>query len=126
MSMSNQPEMPFPINASQIVPRIKPKDFNAGLSQSGMPADQLPITEPLVGNLVVSYAFDLPQGLLLVRQQDLAQLGIPADGVRKVALENLKKQMPQIVVDPQGTDQEVLRIVTGGQWEACTLLANNF
>lgn len=116
----------FPIDASLILPRIKHVDFNAGLSLAGMPADQLPITEPLVGKLVVTYAFDLPQGFMMVRQQDLTQLGIAREQLRKLSLDNLKKHTPQIAAEPAGADGELRRVVTGNHFEACTLLASNF
>ncbi len=116
----------FPIDVSLILPRIKHVDFSAGLLQSGMPADQLPVTEPLAGKLVVTYAFDLPPGLLMVRQQDLAQLGISQDGLRKLSLDNLKKRMPEITVQFHGESGEVRRVITGKNLEACTLLAPAF
>ncbi len=116
----------FPIDASLILPRIKHAEFPAELSQTGMPPDQLPMTEPLVGRLVVSYAFDLPQGFMMVRQQDLVQLGISQDRLRKLALDNLKQRMPEITVQFHGESGEVRRVITGNHFEACTLLAPAF
>jgi len=115
----------FPIDAGLILPRIKHLNFLAGLSQAGVPPEQLPITEPLVGDLVVAYAFDFPSGFMMVRPEDAAQLNVAQDQLRKLSLDNLKKQMPQIAVEAQG-DGEVRRIMTGNHLEACTLLAQNF
>lgn len=119
-----QPE--FPIDAGLILPRIKHLNFLAGLNQAGVPPEQLPITEPLVGDLVVTYAFDFPSGFMMVRPEDAAQLNVAQDQLRKLSLDNLKKQMPQIAVEAQGGDGEVRRIMTGNHLEACTLLAQNF
>jgi uncharacterized protein YtpQ (UPF0354 family) len=116
----------FAIDASLILPRIKHVEFNVGLSLAGTPADQLPVTEPLVGKLLVTYAFDLPQGFMMVRPQDLAQLGLAREQLRKLSLDNLKKQMPQIAVEPAGADGELRRVVTGNHFDACTLLATKF
>ena len=116
----------FPIDVSLLLPRIRPADFNAGLSQAGVPAEQLPIMEPLVGKLLVGYAFDLPQGFMMARPQDLAQLGLERHQLRQIALENLKRRMADINVQFHGPTGEVRRVVTGNHFEACTLLATNF
>jgi uncharacterized protein YtpQ (UPF0354 family) len=116
----------FPIDASLILPRIKSTGLSSELTEAGMPPDQFPVTEPLVGKLLVAYAFDLPQGFMMVRQQDLAQLNISQDRLRKLSLDNLKKQMPEITVQFHGESGEVRRVITGNHFEACTLLAPNF
>src|SRR5688572_7228204 len=58
--MPDQPDPAFELNPSLILPRIKQAEFNNALKAAGAPPDQWPVTEPLVGNLVVTYAFDLP------------------------------------------------------------------
>ncbi len=121
--MRNQPDQPFDIDASLILPRIKQSEFNNALKQAGAPPDQWPLTEPLVGNLVVTYAFDVPAGFMMVRPQDLAQLGLSPEQLRGLSLDNLKREMPEIAVEVTG---DVQRVITGKNFEACTLLAPNF
>ena len=121
--MPDQPDQLFEPNSSLILPRIKQLGFNDALKQAGAPPDQWPVTEPLVGNLLVAYAFDLPAGFVMVRPQDLAQLGLSPDQLRKLSLENLRREMPEIAVEVNG---DVHRVITGKNFEACTLLAPNF
>src|SRR5262249_23307121 len=45
---------------STIVPRIKHRQFLKSLRDMDVPDDQMPVTEPLVADLLVTYAFDLP------------------------------------------------------------------
>jgi len=121
--ISHMPDQPFEPNPSLILPRIKQLGFNDALKQAGAPPDQWPVTEPLVGNLVVTYAFDLPAGFVMVRPQDLTQLGLAPDQLRKLSLDNLRREMPEIAVEVTG---DVHRVITGKNFEACTLLAPNF
>jgi len=121
--MPDQPDQLFEPNSSLILPRIKQLGFNDALKQAGAPPDQWPVTEPLVGNLLVAYAFDLPAGFVMVRPQDLAQLGLSPDQLRKLSLDNLRREMPEIAVEVNG---DVHRVITGKNFEACTLLAPNF
>ncbi len=104
---------------SCVVPRIKTLKFTAALKEMGIPDDQLPFTQPLVADLLVTYAFDLPGA----SGAALAELGISPEETRSVAVENLRRVLPQI-----GTAdvENVHRIVTGENLEACTLLAGPF
>ena len=49
--------------ASQIVPRIKHQNFLAAVAGAGVPEGDKPYTEPLAGDLLVTYAFDLPEAV---------------------------------------------------------------
>jgi uncharacterized protein YtpQ (UPF0354 family) len=120
--MPDQPDQLFEPNPGLILPRIKQAEFNNALKAAGAPPDQWPVTEPLVGNLIVTYAFDLPAGFVMVRPQDLAELGLPPEQLRKLSLDNLKREMPEIAVEVTG---DVHRVITGKNFEACTLLAPN-
>jgi uncharacterized protein YtpQ (UPF0354 family) len=121
--MSSQPDSPFEIDARLIFPRIKQLGFNDALIQAGAPPDQWPVTEPLVGNLLVAYAFDVPAGFVMVRPQDLTQLGLSMEQLHQVAIDNLRRDMPEIAVEVIG---DLQRVITGKNFEACTLLAPNF
>lgn len=104
----------------QIVPRIKNTQFVAWLKAAGWPEDQMPITEPLVADLLVTYAFDLPDAFVMVTQPHLAELNINPASLRDLALENLKRQIPDISLQQLGA---VFRAATGNNLDACTLLS---
>ena len=58
-------QLPEP-DASQIVPRIKHTNFLQALREMGTGPDDTPVTEPLVADLLVTYAFDLPDMFQMV------------------------------------------------------------
>jgi uncharacterized protein YtpQ (UPF0354 family) len=108
---------------SSLVPRIKTLQFTAALKEMDIPQDQLPYTEPLVADLLVSYAFDLPGMFQMASGAAIAELGIRPDEARSLAVANLKRQLPQIGSADHGP---IRRVVTGENLEACTLLAGPF
>lgn len=108
---------------NNIVPRIKSTQMLAELARMGYPQDQWPVTEPLVADLIISYAFDLPQTFQMVQPDDLKELGIQPGELRAIAVDNIKKQVRKI-----GTMEEppVMRVWTGNDLEACVLLADSY
>jgi len=115
-----EPEKPDP---TTIVPRIKHLQFLKTLGEMDIPKGQMLYTEPLVADLLVAYAFDLPDLFQMVTHDDLKELEIPRGEVREIALANLKRQMPKIGV---ADADSYFRIVTGENLEACVLLASKF
>ena len=108
---------------STLVPRIKTHQFTAALKGMNVPEDQLPYTEPLVADLLVTYAFDLPGMFQMASGAAIRELGIRPEEARGIAVANLKRQLPEIGFAEHGP---VSRIVTGENLEACTLLAETF
>lgn len=108
---------------SSIVPRIKTLQFTAALKELNIPEDQLPYTEPLVADLLITYAFDLPGMFQMASGAAIAEIGIRPEEARSLAIANLKRQLPQIGSQENGPIQ---RIVTGDNLEACTLLAGPY
>jgi uncharacterized protein YtpQ (UPF0354 family) len=108
---------------STLVARIKTLQFTAALKGMNIPEDQLPYTEPLVADLLVTYAFDLPGMFQMASGAAIAELGIRPEEVRAVAVANLKRQLPQIGSAEHGPAR---RIVTGENMEACTILAGPY
>ena len=114
---------PPELSRSTIVPRIKHMNFLKALGDRGIPKDQMPVTEPLVADLLVTYAFDLPDMFKMASIDDLNQLSIDPAELQQLAITNLRRQLPQIgIVD----EPPLKRIVTGNDLEACTLLATSF
>jgi uncharacterized protein YtpQ (UPF0354 family) len=108
---------------STLVPRIKNLHFTAALKGMDIPKDQLPYTEPLVADLLVTYAFDLPGMFQMASRAGIEELGIRPSEARDIAIENLKGQLPEIGYADHGS---FCRIVTGNNLEACTLLATTY
>jgi uncharacterized protein YtpQ (UPF0354 family) len=108
---------------AELVPRIKSTQMLVGLAGMGYSPDQFPVTEHLVADLVISYAFDLPEMFQMVMPDDLERLAIKSAELRDIAIFNLKRQLPEIgmmEVPP------VMRVVTGNSLEACVLLADSW
>lgn len=108
---------------AEIVPRIKTARMLEELTRMGYAPDQFPLTEPLVADLLISYAFDMPQMFQMVTPHHLERLGLKREGLREIAIANLKRQLPQIgkIEEPP-----VMRVVTGNDLEACILLADSW
>jgi uncharacterized protein YtpQ (UPF0354 family) len=106
-----------------IVPRIKHTQFLASLRAMNIPDDQLPFTEPLVADLLVTYAFDLPGMFQMVTKADLAAMSLMPAQLREIGLNNMRRTHPGISVKEQGP---FLQVITGDNLEACSLLAVKF
>ena len=104
---------------SLIVPRIKHTNMLAALDEMNVPPDELPFTEPLVADLLVAYAFDLPETFQMFKRSDLQRLGLTAAELRDIALSNLRRQLPTLKAEGQGTPVIML---TAGDLTACLLL----
>jgi uncharacterized protein YtpQ (UPF0354 family) len=107
---------------SSIVPRIKHTNMLAALAKAGAPPDQLPFTEPLVSDLLIAYAFDLPGVFQMVKVSDLPQLGLTPQELRDLAIENLKRQLTDIRAKGQGTP--IMWFTAGEDLGACLLLVD--
>lgn len=123
LSIFRKKRKPEEADRTNLVPRIKTTQMLTTLQQMGVAPEQCPITEPLVADLLISYAFDLPERFEMMTPSHLERLAIRRDELRALAISNLKRQLPQI-----GMMEEppVHRIVTGNDLEACVLLADTF
>ncbi len=111
--------------ASRIVPRIKHTNFLAALRELGTGPEDTPVTEPLVADLVVAYAFDLGETFEMVCPHHCQRLGIAHGQLRGIATANLRKQVKGMQIESlaDGTlPVPVLRLLTGNEFEACLLL----
>lgn len=116
-----QPPIEMKNEPSILVPRIKNSSMIQSLLKQGVPKDQLPFTQPLVGDLVISYAFDGPEMLRMASRNDLDELGLSDQEVRSLALSNMKRLVPKMEVSQTGP---FLQVITGAEMEACSLLAD--
>jgi len=115
-----KPEAAEP-DASLIVPRIKHTNFLVALRDIVKKEDDMPVTEPLVADLLITYAFDLPETFQMVCARDAQRLGLSPEQLRGAAVTNLKKQLGNI-----GREGEppLLKMVVGNNLEACLLLVD--
>jgi len=112
-----------PLDPSLIVPRIKHTNFLAILRDKIKNEDSMPATEPLVADLLVTYAFDLPETFQMVRVMDVRQMGLSPEQLRATAIANLKRQLGNI---GRAGEPPLLKVVTGNNLEACVLLVDDF
>ncbi len=112
-------QVPQP-TAEQIVPRIKHLNFRAAVAEIAAkdPASR-PLIEPFVGDLLITYAFDLPESFMMVREVDRERLGLSLEQLRAKALENLRKGLPPV---QQGGKPPLMMLAVGNNLEACLLL----
>ncbi|MCW5257639.1 DUF1444 family protein [Verminephrobacter aporrectodeae subsp. tuberculatae] len=107
----------------QLVPRIRHVSFLKMLQEHGVPEQQQPVTTALCGELLVSYAFDLPDQFIMASPSQLEQAGIAVSEVPALALWNLARLMPRTEhFDKQGC----MVVRTGGELEATLLLLDTF
>ncbi len=108
---------------SNLVPRFKTEHFITALKRTSIPADQMPLTQPYVADLYLTYAFDLRDTFMMAGVAVIAEMGLNAKEAREVASANLRRQLPEIGVVEDG---QIHRVVTGANLEACTLLISDF
>ena len=69
---------PPALRADQLQPRIKHLNFLKALQAAGVPPDQQPSHAPLCGELIVTYAFDLPDSLMMATLGLVESAGVSA------------------------------------------------
>ena len=102
------------LRADQLQPRIKHLNFLKALQAAGVPPAQQPSHMPLCGELIVTYAFDLPDSFMMATPNLVELAGVdprPDLGrlVERVAdderLHLLRQPRHEAVVDAIGDDQ---------------------
>src|ERR1700722_19265296 len=108
-------------DASLIVPRIKHTNFLVALRDIVKNEGDAPHTEPFVADLLITYAFDLPETFQMVRVRDVQRLCLSPEQLRATAIANLQQQLGNI-----GREGEppVMKMVVGNNLEACVLLVD--
>lgn len=104
----------MPPSRDQIVPTIKTTQWIAG-----MPAKQL-ASEPLVGDLVVVYAFDDANTITYAEWPDVGPLIPDRSEVRQVSLTNLRARLPNQLAT-RGDGRSFI-LLAGGNYEASLIL----
>lgn len=89
------PERRPELRPDQLQPRIKHVNFVKVLQANGLPAAQQPPTRSLCGELLITYAFDLPDMLQMVTPQTLQEVDVSPGALHSLAVANLKRVLPQ-------------------------------
>jgi uncharacterized protein YtpQ (UPF0354 family) len=107
---------------SNIVPIIKSSADAADLGQATWLEDvPLPIHRPLVENLLVMYAFDLPERFAFLNQQEASNLNLSPLELHDLAINNLLSRLENIDIQ-QMNDLPVFCLEIGGNLDASLML----
>lgn len=121
-----EPEAPPapPVGRDTLVPRIRHVNFLKALQAHGVPPEQMPVTQPLCGELLVTFAFDLPEQFVMATPPLLARAGIAPDEIDALVRTNLKGRFGAQLMK---TDQDGLMTVQAGDaYEAVLLILDGF
>lgn len=116
----------LPGSRQDLLPRIKHRNFLTAVSrmlQDEPGPASIPVSMPLAGDLVVSYAFDMPDMFAIVTEREREQLGLSLEELHACAVENLLRRLPKMKVTQHGS---VIVPEVGENLEACLLLVDGF
>jgi uncharacterized protein YtpQ (UPF0354 family) len=110
---------------SLILPRIKHLNFERFLREQDFSQDDMPIMEPLFGDLLLTYAFDLPKRFEMVSNKMAADLSLSPDQIRGIAMKNFEERFPEIGLMGEipffivcaGNDMEATMLLRGEFWD---------
>ena len=109
--------------ASTIVPIIRSSAIVRQIAALSVAPSRAPVVEPLLADLVVTYAFDLPGLFRMVNELDCSQLGLSLDSLRDTALTNMRDKAEGVL---PVWDAPLMRLALGGQLEPSMLLLREF
>jgi hypothetical protein len=114
-----------PYRPEQLTLRIKHRHFIDTLRAHGVPAEQMPVTAPLCGDLLISYAFEQPEQFVMATPPLLAKAGVAPADCRPLALANFKGRFSAQLVRSSVHDG-LIAVRTGGELEAVMLVFDGF
>lgn len=82
---------------------------------------EAPIREPYIGDLYISYAFELPDRYEFLTQRHCAELGLAPSGLRALASQNLRTRRPGLALN-WFQDAKAVSVFLGSDLEAGLLL----
>ena len=107
-------------SADSIVPRVVLSLPRAVVPDITLAADDSPVEQPLVADLILFYGFDQPSHFMMVAQRDLARLSLDKQRLHSIAITNLRRTIPQLELHKISSG--VFMLTCGGNFEATTLL----
>jgi uncharacterized protein YtpQ (UPF0354 family) len=107
----------------RIIPVVKAVEHESSdATPIDLPPEDLPVSRPLVADLITLYAEDFPDRFVFVSQRRMEQLRLTPNELHALALENLSGRLPEIQIHGESPRH---MITCGGNFEATLLLHNN-
>ncbi len=110
-------------SADSIVFRIKNIAMIDAMKAMDIPSESMPAGWTLVGDLIVTFGFDLPGMFRVVSRADVERLGLDGGGMYAAAMKNLQVHLSSVNIADLKT---AYSIEAGGDYEACLLLVPGF
>jgi hypothetical protein len=110
--------------AERLTLRIKHVNFLSALQAHGVPVEQMPVTAPLCGELLVSYAFDLPDQFVMATPPLLEEAGVQPQDLMALAQRNAKGKFNAQVLKTE--HEGLMSVRAGGDMEAALLVFDGF
>jgi uncharacterized protein YtpQ (UPF0354 family) len=118
-SKKARPAAPSP-QADAIVPRVKHEAFLDAIRGIGQEdPNSIPVTRPFVADLLITYAFDLPDSFIMVSERDRKRLHLSMEQLHDTAMTNLRRTLPPVQLVGS---ESFTRIAVGNHLEGCLLL----
>lgn len=110
------------LTLEDILPIIKPVDFFDDFSKMGLKTDKSTtfVYEKYNDQLIIAYAQNNEKGLAFLTGDDMKELNISMDSLKKAAILNLDKALPGIKIQQDGSG--LYGVVAGGNFEATLVL----
>lgn len=106
--------------AIRIVPRIKNTNFVSALSElQGMTEELMPITTPIVGELLLTYSIDQGTEFTSISKKILSEIGKSLEDVHSMALSNCLQVMRSLRMN---TNDLIYELSVDENMAACTIL----
>jgi uncharacterized protein YtpQ (UPF0354 family) len=109
-----------------IVPVIKPRAWmeegRQAMINRGAKDVSTPLYEEFTSDLIILYAYDLPQGMRFVMSDDLKNSKIEQKDLRPLACKNLKQVIPKI---ERHGENGFYMLTAGGNYESSLLLLDS-
>lgn len=122
-SPMSDPSLPDPrpgLPEGPILPRVKTLRFiEAAAGIAGMTPDQIPLTVPVIGDLLLSFSVDTGEQFIFLTPRECARRGLDAAALRQQALDNARPLIEGCRLLPHG---DVMQLKAGQDMDACTLL----
>ena len=109
-----------PLDQGMIVPLVKRSEKKMFDGVIRLSERESPVVEPLAGELIVMYAFDLPGRFEFVTRRDCGKFGIAPEDLRSLSVRNLRTRREKPQVNQTG---DCLMFILDGDLEASLLLA---
>jgi hypothetical protein len=110
--------------AERLTLRVKHVNFLRALQAHGVPVEQMPVTAPLCGDLLVSYAFDLPDQFVMATPPLLEEAGVQPQDLMALVQRNAKGKFNAQLVKTE--HKGLMSVRAGGDMEAALLVFDGF